>query len=236
MKQLFMTLFFILILLPQPGHSAEITLDREELQSLFRELLVADSPWNQNDLDIDNFSSKPSQVTIPAGKLTYTVLNQIHPQYLGHKMLSVMINIDAVPQIKLKMQGTLDLYEDVVVTSHRLKQNSLINEEDLTLARRKITEFAHQLVPSINDAVGMKTARSLAGGTVLLSQYVKKQPLIKRGDMVTILVTSGSLKITTQGEARGKGAEGELVKVKNLASRRIITARVVDRGVVEVEF
>ena len=134
------------------------------------------------------------------------------------------------------MRGVLNLYDDVVVTNYRLPRNTIINEDDLTLARRKVTGYAHQLIPSISDAVGLKTTKTLAGGAVLLSRYVKKQPLVLRGDLVTILLKRGQLKITAHGEAKSKGAEGDMIKIKNLTSRRIISAKVIDRGLVEVQF
>jgi len=227
--------FITLGIFTGPCLAANISLDHDELETVFKDLIFAETPWDQNDLEIDQFTCKPSSVKIPAGTISYTVLNQIHPQYLGSKTLSVMINVDGVPEQKVKMHGVLNLYDDVVVTSRRLRRNTIISEDDLTLARCKVTGFAHQLIPSISDAVGMKTTKSLGGGAILLSRYVKKQPLVHRGDIVTIVVTSGRLKITAQGEAKNKGAEGDIVKVKNLTSRRTISAKVLDRGLVEVE-
>lgn len=223
-------------MLASPVRATEVTLDHDELEIIFQDLLFAETSWDRNDLAVDGFTSKPSFVTIPAGTITYSILNQIHPQYLGSKTLSVMINVDGVPHQKVKMHGVLNLYDDVVVTNHRLRRNTIISEDDLSLARHKVTGFAHQLIPSISAAVGMKTTKSLGGGAVLLTRYVQKQPLVLRGDLVTILVTSGRLKITAQGEAKSKGAEGDIIKIKNLASRRIITAKVLDHGLVEVEF
>lgn len=225
----------LLLLFSGTSQSTEITLDHDELEIVFQDLLFAESPWNTNDLAIDNFTCKPSYLTIPTGTITYTVLNQIHAQYLGSKTLSVMVNVDGIPKQKLKMQGVLNLYDDVVVTNHRLRRNTIISADDLTLARRKVTGYAHQLIPTISDAIGMQVTKSLGGGAVLLSRYVKKQPIVMRGDIVTILVTSGKLKITAHGEAKSKGAKGDMIKIKNLASRRVISARVIDRGLVEVD-
>lgn len=226
----------ILLLFSGTVQAANITLDHDDLQAAFQDILLAEVPWDQNDLAIDNFTCKPSSITIPAGIITYTTLNQVHPQYLGSKTLSVIVNVDGTPLQKIQMNGVVNLYGDVVVTSHKLRRNTIITEDDLTLSRRKITGFAHQLMSSIPDAVGQEVTQTLGGGAVLLSRYVKKQPLVHRGDMVTILVSNGKLKITAHGEAKSKGAEGDMVKIKNLASRRIISARVLDRGLVEVEF
>lgn len=236
MKTASLATILLLLFLSGTGLAANITLDHDELETLFQDLIFAEVPWDQNDLAVDNFTSKPSYVTIPAGEISYTVLNQIHPQYLGSKTLSVMINVDGVPEQKVKMHGILNLYDDVVVTSHRLRHNTIIGEDDLTISRRKVTGFAHQIIPTIPDAVGLKTTKTLGGGAVLLTRYVQKQSLVHRGDMVTILATNGQLKITTQGVAKTKGAEGDIIKIKNLSSRRIISARVIDQGLVEVEF
>ncbi len=230
----FLTIMLLLVF-SNTGHATEITLDHDELKMVFTDLLFADSPWDTNDLAVDHFTCKPSDLTLPAGEITYTILNQIHSQYLGSKTLSVMVNVDGVAQQKLKMQGILNLYDDVVVTNHRLRRNTILSEDDLTLERRKITGYAHQLIPTISDAIGMQVTRSLGGGAVLLTRYVKNQPIIMRGDIVTIIATSGKLKVTAHGEAKSKGAKGDIIKIKNLASRRIISARVIDRGLVEVD-
>ncbi|MHB1379870.1 MAG: flagella basal body P-ring formation protein FlgA [Desulfurivibrionaceae bacterium] len=44
------------------------------------------------------------------------------------------------------------------------------------------------------------------------------------------------MKITAPGEARNSGALGEMIRVKNLTSRREIHARVTGVGLVEAEF
>ncbi len=236
MKLISWLTIIILILFSGTSQALEITLNHDDLQSAFRDLVIAEAPWDKNDLAIDNFTCTPTKVTIPTGTITYTVLNQIHPQYLGSKSLSVIINVDGNPLQKLKMNGVLNLYGDVVVTSHRLRRNTIITEDDLTLARRKITGFAHQLVPSIADAINLEVNHTLGSGTVLLARYIKKQTLISRGDLVTILAQNGTLTITAHGEAKSKGAEGDIIRIKNLGSRRIISAKVLGQGLVEVNF
>jgi len=51
-----------------------------------------------------------------------------------------------------------------------------------------------------------------------------------------MVAESGGLKISTQGEARQRGAKGDRIKVMNLDSRKSIYARVVDRNTVRVDF
>jgi flagella basal body P-ring formation protein FlgA len=226
---------FIILLFSAMSQAAQ-TLDHDDLKTVFTDLLFAEVPWNPNDLALDSFICQPPRVTVPSGEITYTILNQIHPQYLGSKTLSVMLQVDGKPIQKLKMHGVLNLYDEVVVTSHRLRRNSILSEDDLTMTRCKVTGFAHQLIPSIPDAVGLQLSKTLGSGAILLTRYVKRPPLVLRGDLVTIIAKNKQLTITAQGEAKSKGAKGDMVKIKNLASRRIISAKVIGQGLVEVEF
>lgn len=233
---LLLTLLMLLIVFGQQARAATLTLDHEELEAIFTDILLRTSPWPAEDLVISNFSSTPSSATVPMGTIDYELINQNHERYLGQKSISVLIKVDGVAKSKVKMRGNLELYGDVVLVSRRLGRRDIISREDLSVVRRNITSFAHELVTSPQEAVGQGLKTSLQPGTVLLKKYLEKQPLVKRGDLVTITASTDFMQITTKGEARSQGAEGDIVQVKNLSSRQMITAQVVGYGLVRVDF
>jgi flagella basal body P-ring formation protein FlgA len=61
-------------------------------------------------------------------------------------------------------------------------------------------------------------------------------PLVKRGDIVKIVANTGIMTITATGMVKQKGRKGEMVRVMNTDSNRIVTARVTGPGAVEVDF
>ena len=61
-------------------------------------------------------------------------------------------------------------------------------------------------------------------------------PLVRRGDIVKIVASSGPMIITATGMVKQQGCKGEMVRVVNTDSNRIITARVTGPGAVEVSF
>lgn len=229
-------LSLLLGLFSQPSLADTITLDHEELEAIFTDIQLRNSPWPAEDLVINDFSSSPSTVKIPLGDIDYELINQNHDRYLGQKSISVIIKVDGVAKSKVKMRGNLELYGEVVVLTRRLGRRDIISKEDLTVVRRNITMFSHELVTSPQEAIGQGLRASLGAGTVLLKQYLEKQPLVKRGDLVTITANSDFMQISTKGEARSQGAEGDFIQVKNLSSRQMITAQVVDYGLVRVDF
>ena len=54
--------------------------------------------------------------------------------------------------------------------------------------------------------------------------------------MVTILADSGQIHVSVPGKARSAGALGDIIKVKNMLSRREIYAKIINQDEVQVEF
>ena len=58
--------------------------------------------------------------------------------------------------------------------------------------------------------------------------------IVKRGEPVTIAVRSGALSITAQGKALASGAQGDAVRVVNLATNRTLDGVVDAPGIVRI--
>ncbi len=84
--------------------------------------------------------------------------------------------------------------------------------------------------------IGKRTKRVIDASSIFRYNFLEVLPLVKRGDLVTIVAESEALKITTQGVVTEKGCKGEMVRVINTSSRKEVFARVRDARTVEVEF
>jgi len=88
-------------------------------------------------------------------------------------------------------------------------------------------------------AVGDRTfvfIRSVQAGRFLTWRDVGRRPLVRKGDMVEVSASEGTLIITLKGLAMQNGAQGEAVTIRNLESRKDFTAFVVDENHVQVRF
>jgi flagella basal body P-ring formation protein FlgA len=75
----------------------------------------------------------------------------------------------------------------------------------------------------------------MLAGTPLTEAMVDKPVMVKRGATVNILVQVGDMIVAAGGLAMQAGREGELIRVQNVTSKRMVTARVVDRNTVQVK-
>ena len=71
---------------------------------------------------------------------------------------------------------------------------------------------------------------------VVAARTLERVPIVKSGQIVTILVENEVVRITASGRAKGSGALGDLITVQNLSSQKDLAARVVDATTVRVDF
>ncbi len=120
----------------------------------------------------------------------------------------------------------LSLIREVVVASYPLPRHTVVKATDVRLERRDIGLLAHEPLQDLTLAVGRRTTRMLAMGDVVVSDAVELPPLIRKGDVVTLMVETPGLLLTAKGIAQEGGKAGQLVRVKNTASGREVLGKV----------
>jgi flagella basal body P-ring formation protein FlgA len=84
------------------------------------------------------------------------------------------------------------------------------------------------------EVIGQEARVALYPGRPLRPGDVGPPAIVERNDMVILTFAQGGLSISAEGRALGRGAEGELIRVMNLASRTTVTGRIAADGSVEV--
>lgn len=238
LMRLFIPVLLLSLACPFSGQTAERIAAPElaTLENIFTEVVLKNSPWPKEDLQIANFSVRPLAMVLPTGAFDYRIIQKPNDSRPGKKNVSLAILQEGREQGQVKMSGDLQLFGTVLSTTQRLNRNGIISSEDIAAKRQDISMLDTGLIHDPKKAIGQKLKLSLPAGAILYTQFLDAPPLINRGDRVTIMAKSQAIQITTPGEARNSGGLGEMVRVKNLTSRREIQARVLDNGVVETNF
>ena len=211
----------------------EQVLSQGDLQTIYSEIIHSDISWEHGDIKISSFSSQPQEIYLPDGEVGYRLLQLTPDRYPGKKYVSIILTVNGTDAAKVKMNGDIQFFGDVVCAAKTLPRNTVITEDDITTVYRNISMLDDTSLRDTDQAIGKISKATLQQGDLLFKRMLKKRPLVKRGDLVTIVARHGALQVTTPGEVKNRGAEGDVVKVKNLASRRVIYARVLDEGLVE---
>jgi flagella basal body P-ring formation protein FlgA len=125
---------------------------------------------------------------------------------------------------------------DMLVTTRQIEQGEIIGDADVALLKRDLAVVGNKICRSKSEAVGKRLKTSLRGNVSLRSDQLEKVPLVKSGQVVTILIENDIIRVTATGRVKGAGAAGDPVIVQNLESQKDIQARVIDSSTVRVEF
>ena len=124
----------------------------------------------------------------------------------------------------------------VVVMRRPLARGATVALGDLAVEERDLVASPASLVTEAVQAAGMQARVPLAVGTPLTFQMLESPLLVRRGDLVTLIVETPGMRLTVPGEAREQGGAGDPVRVLNQKSQRELSGQVVERGVVVVQY
>lgn len=176
------------------------------------------------------------EMTLPAGRVSFEVVAPERWEGYGNVSLSLIVRVDDQVKRNLTVLAEVEALAEMVVAARPLERGEVLGAQDLSLARRDLAHVQGRYLKSTQEAVGLRMKSSQRANTPLRADYLERVPLIKSGQLVTIVVESDSVRITATGRAKGSGAEGDLIMVQNLSSQKEIAARVVDATTVRVDF
>ena len=99
-----------------------------------------------------------------------------------------------------------------------------------------LSELPAGVIADPEAVLGKRPRRAVGARVPLRADLIELSPLVKRGDLVTIIAQANGLRITTLGQVKKKGRLGERIPVVNLDSKKILHARVIDSNTVKVDF
>ncbi len=123
-----------------------------------------------------------------------------------------------------------------LVASRGLRAGQLVRAEDIQEVSLDVNRVPRDPVHSPYELVGKRTTRFVSAGTPWSDALVSDPPAVERGDVVTLRLVRGALRIEKRGRAREDGAAGERIRVTGSDSRREIIGVVGGDGVVYVPF
>lgn len=129
---------------------------------------------------------------------------------------------------------TLQEWREVPVASRQLRRGDLISSQDVAMARLEVSRLGSDFAPTAELVIGKEIQQDLQYGDVFRKGKIKSPPIIAVGDKVLLRYLSGALEASASGVAVESAGEGELIKVRNESSKRIILGQVDGPGSVTV--
>lgn len=136
------------------------------------------------------------------------------------------------PAWSLFVPARVAIKRPVVVLAVSRPRGATLAAADLALEPRDIAGLAGGFITDPAELVGKTLRRTLQARAVLLPSHAAAPELVRRGERVTLQAAAGTISVQVEGEALADGALGERVRVRNLATRRVVEGTVGGEGLV----
>ncbi|MDR1979446.1 MAG: flagellar basal body P-ring formation chaperone FlgA [Synergistaceae bacterium] len=123
--------------------------------------------------------------------------------------------------------------QPALMLTRPVKRGEVLKESDFVVRQIRVNR-AGMYASRLSETVGRSLRKNLSQGEAVPLSLLVNVPVIERGKSVTILVRSAGLTVKTKGEALEDGSLGDSIKVRNVASKAVLTAVVVADDTVEV--
>lgn len=133
------------------------------------------------------------------------------------------------------LQADIDVIGSYMVAAVDIERGAQITPDMLEEADGNLGDLSSRAITDSDDIVGKIARRPIASGTTLQSHFVEAPHLVERGQRVRVIAQGAAFQVSREGEALGDGAMGEDVRVR-FGSREVLTARVIERGTLMVDF
>lgn len=203
------------------------TVTDEEISKAVLEALTPELAHDVS-LEIVRIGDRP---TLPTGDIVFNIQIPAKMEGLFPVPLEIQIGEEI---ISTNVTAKTVRMGSVVVTKRRLERGSILAEKDLAVESRDLFTIHGGVIGSIAEVAGMILSRPVALGAVLAPVMVEREKLVKKGDRVRIIIRSSGIELSTAGEANEQGGLGEMIKVRNTESRKIVAGRVTGPGEVTV--
>ena len=168
----------------------------------------------------------PADLQAPVGTLELTPELSGPVRYSGPTTVHVTVRADGRSFVKVPVRFEVRRYLDVVVTAVNLNAGDILSEQSLRLERVDAGKLPAGYLTETAKAVGLQVRYPMPPGSVLSERSLTRPLLIRRGEQVRIVARIGEIEIYANGVSYSQGAVGDLVRVQNTTTKKILTGRV----------
>ncbi len=132
------------------------------------------------------------------------------------------------------LTGMVDYWRSLPVMSRSLNAGEKVRETDYKFERRNVS-YSFDEPASVAEISGAVVARGLQAGEPLLRNFLRREQLVKYGDIVRVQIGGETYSISTEGIAQSAAALGESVQVRVGKNKKLVSGILKEKGLVEIQ-
>lgn len=211
--------FLSLLLIKQPIATA-IELDSAFIERFAVDYLIKQFPSTDEEKVRISVAQLDSRIIIKPCKIPLTANI---PEKASTRNVNIKISCDESTPWKIYLSAKVEITKAVLIATSTISKGDMLDESNVELAYIAKNKIRGDKLTDTAIVFGAKAKKRIAEGRAISKRSIC---LVCKGDRVTIIVSSKSFNIKTQGIALSSGNIDEQVSVRNTRSSKVITPRV----------
>jgi flagella basal body P-ring formation protein FlgA len=163
---------------------------------------------------------------------------QLSIEFARRNMVSgntaILVRCEQKSGWKIHLPVSIDVFDDVLVAAKPLLKGQYIDNSAVRFQKHNIARLKNGYYSRDSNLDQLAARRNLVPGTVLTSANVSPRLLVRSGQQVTLVLDYNGLQIRSSGEALRSASLGEVVRVRNSQSRKVVEGIVSGEGQVRI--
>lgn len=121
-----------------------------------------------------------------------------------------------------------------LLVTEQLPCGAPIEARSCELRWMETTTLPQDAITRIADVEAMQTTRIVNAGSVLTRSILRRIPVVKADELVTLIVRSGNVELSARAIAKDAGAVDEIILVQRMGTHDRVKARILNAKTVEM--
>lgn len=183
------------------------------------------------DVSLDNRSL---EVNLPADRSPDFTLENFTYDPSSKHFRTVLTSIGSGGTFTASLSGRAIVKRTVPVLARRLSGGTMIGASDIDWMLVPEERLNASVLTDSTQIIGRELRRDIAEGEVLHTHDVIPPRLVTRGSLVTLKIETPYMALAVQGKALQDGTQGDVVRVMNMQSNRMVEGTVDGSGIVRI--
>jgi len=208
----------------------------EDIETIARKAIADRVGAKMDEIELTPVSIPDEVEGLAASGHTFKFLKPRSLPNPGHIQLDLMAFKNSVFVKRLPVTYRFSLVVKCVVAAKMLRKGGIIHHLDVTVKPLVMSTARKGYYRSVNEVVGKEVTGTIIGGAALSSLNIKTAMLVKRNEIVRVVLRSSYVELESSAKALGSGARGDIISLEALEGRRKrYTGTVIAQRLVEVK-
>ena len=144
----------------------------------------------------------------------------------GRFVATVAVPANDPAAARTRVTGRIHKLVSLPVLAETKRRGDVIRANDIQWREVRASEVRDHVITDEEELVGMAAKREIKADSAVHVSQLRRPVLIAKGALVTVELAQGGMSLSTQGKAQEEGSLGDVIRVTNIRSNKIIEATV----------